>query len=136
MSKTDFDTKLRSFNQTFDSSYFISRSHFEEDGVQNCLLFQPMQKYLKTINSNSIYFKGLSDESVKARYAPNNFFDTSLHYCGSKIRVEFSESSLKQDKITYDHGKEVNIYTVYEISKSYDISSYPHWKIVYSEQLV
>ena len=25
----------------------------------------------------------------------------------------------------YDHGKVVNIYTVYEISRNYDISSYP-----------
>ena len=28
--------------QTFDSSYFKDKSHFEEDGSQNCLVFQPM----------------------------------------------------------------------------------------------
>ena len=39
--------------------------------------------------------------------------------------VEFEGSCLKQDKITYDHGKIVNIYIVYGISKYYDISSYP-----------
>ena len=36
---------------------------------------------------------------------------------GTKIRVKFSESCLKQDKITYTHGKIVNIYIVYEINK-------------------
>ena len=28
--------------KTFDSSYFIGKSHFEEDGVQNYLVFQPL----------------------------------------------------------------------------------------------
>ena len=29
--------------KTFDSSYFIGKSHFEEDGIKNCLVFQPIQ---------------------------------------------------------------------------------------------
>ena len=36
---------------------------------------------------------------------------------GTKIRVRFSGSCLKQDKITYTHGKIVNIYIAYEINK-------------------
>ena len=43
----------------------------------------------------------------------------------SKTRVEFSESCLKRDTITYNHGKIVNIYNFYEISKNYDTSNYP-----------
>ena len=59
MTKTDFDAKLSSFNRkntehkakyllaqnelnklkTFDSSYFIGKSQFEEDGTQNYLVF-------------------------------------------------------------------------------------------------
>ena len=35
------------------------------------------------------------------------------------------EVFLKQDKITYTPGKTVNIYIVYEISKNYNITSYP-----------
>ena len=35
------------------------------------------------------------------------------------------EVVLKQDKITFNHGKIVNIYTVYEINKNYNITSYP-----------
>ena len=32
---------------------------------------------------------------------------------------------MKQNKVTFNHGKVVNIYIVYEISKSIDISNYP-----------
>ena len=63
ITKTDFDAKLSSLNRkitankskhllaenelnqlkTFDSSYFIDKSHFKEDGTQNTLVFQPIQ---------------------------------------------------------------------------------------------
>ena len=46
------------------------------------------------------------------------------HY-GTKARVKFSRICLKQDQATYNHGTIVNIYNVYEISKNYNISSYP-----------
>ena len=39
-------------------------------------------------------------------------------------KVEFTGSCLRQDKITYAHGKIVNIYIVYEISKNCNISLY------------
>ena len=59
MTKTDFDAKLSSLNKkitankskhllveneleklkTFDSSYFIGKSHFEEDVTENNLVF-------------------------------------------------------------------------------------------------
>ena len=39
---------------------------------------------------------------------------------GTKTRVKFRGSCLKQDKITYTHGKIVNIYIVYEINKKYN----------------
>ena len=32
---------------------------------------------------------------------------------------------MKQDSVTFNHGKIVNIYIVYEISKSINISDYP-----------
>ena len=53
----------------FDSSYFIGKSHFEEDGVQNYLVFQPIIRYFKVI-ANTKYIlswqsKGLSDEIIK-----------------------------------------------------------------------
>ena len=67
ITKTDFYAKLSRHNRkitqnkskhllvenelntlkTFDSSYFIGKSHFEEDGVQNYLVFQPINRYFK-----------------------------------------------------------------------------------------
>ena len=32
--------------ETFDSSYFIDKNHFEEDGIQNYLVFQDILKEL------------------------------------------------------------------------------------------
>ena len=37
--------------KTFDSDYFIGKSHFEEDGTQNYLAFQQLSKYFKVITN-------------------------------------------------------------------------------------
>ena len=118
--------------QKFDSSYFRGKSHFEEDGTQNYLLFQPMQKYCKRIASvgsgNYIYFwksKGLSDERINSNTASNHSIAPELSYYGTKTRVEFNGSCLKQDKAAYNHGIILNIYIVYEISQNVNFSSYP-----------
>ena len=76
VTKTDFDAKLSSLNRkitknktdhlivknelnklkTFDYDYFIGKIHFEEDGVQNYFVFQPLNKYSKVItNANTKY---------------------------------------------------------------------------------
>ena len=59
--------------KTFDSSYVIGKSHFEEAGIQNYLVFQPMHRYLKRFvgvgNGNYIYkwqSKGSSDERINS----------------------------------------------------------------------
>ena len=77
---------------------------------------------------NYIYFWksiGLSAEALNSNTASNYKITPELSYYGTKTRVEFNGSCLKQDKVTYNHGKIVNIYIVYEISKNYNISSYP-----------
>ena len=33
--------------KTLDLSYFINKSHFKEDGTQNYLMFQRLNKYFK-----------------------------------------------------------------------------------------
>ena len=33
--------------KTFDSSNFTGKNYFEEDGTQNYLVFQPMDRYFK-----------------------------------------------------------------------------------------
>ena len=67
----------------------------------------------------------MPDERINSITASNYSITPELSYYGSKIRVKFNGSCLKQDKIIYTHGKRVNIYIVYEISKNFNISSYP-----------
>ena len=54
--------------KTFDLSYFIGKSHFEEDGRQNYLVFQPISRYFKIITNtrfiSSWKSKGLPDETI------------------------------------------------------------------------
>ena len=67
----------------------------------------------------------MSDESIKPPTTSNKVLNPSLDYVGTKIRVKFRGDCLKQEKITFNHGKIVNIYIVYEIERSVNISSYP-----------
>ena len=88
-----------------------------------------MYKYFKTINStdNISWWtsKGLSNESIEIPSTYNNFLNPLLNHAGTKIRVKFRESCLKQNAALCNHGTIINIYIVYEISKNYNISSYP-----------
>ena len=45
--------------KTFDASYFIGKSHFEEDGTQNYLVFQPIRRYFKLIAIHCILLYGI-----------------------------------------------------------------------------
>ena len=69
--------------------------------------------------------KGLSDESINPPATSNKMLNPSLDFVGTKARVKFNGDYLKQEKITFNHGKIVNIYIVYEIERSVNISSYP-----------
>ena len=44
---------------------------------------------------------------------------------GNKLKIKFNWSCLRQGKTTFNHGKIVAIYIVYEISKNYNLNSYP-----------
>ena len=142
ITKTDFDAKLSSLNRkitqnkskhllvenelnklkTFDSSYFIGKSHFDEDGTQNYLVFQAINKYFKVI-ANTDYVsswkpKGLSVESIKLPTTSDNSLTLVLNYHGTKTGVKYTGSCLKQPKMSYNHGKIVNIYIVQELGAS------------------
>ena len=94
--KTDFDVKLSSLTRkitankskhllvknelkklkTFVSSYFRGKSHCEEDGTQNYLVFQPIHTYFKVI-TNTKYIskwksKGLPNQGIKPPYTSDN----------------------------------------------------------------
>ena len=61
--------------KTFDSSCLIGKSHFEEDGAQNYLVFQPLNKYFKGIANDCVSSrksKGLSAETIKPPTTSDN----------------------------------------------------------------
>ena len=62
--------------------------------------------------------KGLSFESIKPPATSDNSLNPALKYYGTKTRVKFTGSCLKQSKISYNHEKVVNIYIVYESAAS------------------
>ena len=62
--------------------------------------------------------KRLSAESIKPPATCDNSLNPALSYYGTKTRVKFTASCLKQPKIAYTHGKVVNIYIVYKLSAS------------------
>ena len=108
--------------KTSGSSYFIGKSHFQEDGTQNYLVFQPINKYFKVI-ANTDYVsswrsKGFSAETIKPPTTSDNSLTAAVSYYGTKTSVKYAGSSLTQLKISYTHGKVVNIYIVYELAAS------------------
>ena len=62
--------------------------------------------------------KGLCSESIKPPTTSDNSLTSALIYYGTKTRVKFTGSCLKQSKMSYTHGKVVNIYMVYELGAS------------------
>ena len=82
--------------KVFNSSYFIGISHFEEDGTQNYLVFQRINKYFKVITNtdyiSSWISKGLSAESIKPPATSDNSLTPALSYYGTKTRVKFTGS--------------------------------------------
>ena len=114
ITKIDFDAKLSGLNRIItsnksihllvenklkklrkiDSSYFIGKSHFEEDGAQNYLVFQPMHRYFKIIagigNGSYIYYwqsKELSGERIYSITASNYSVIPFLDYYGTKTSI-------------------------------------------------
>ena len=81
-----------------------------------------MYRYFKMI-TNTDYIsswksKGLSAESIKPPTTSDNSLTPALNYYGTKTRVTFTGSCLKQSKISYNHWKVVNIYIVYKLGAS------------------
>ena len=120
MANTNFDAKLSDLNRkitpnkskhllvenefkklkTFDSRYFRGKGHFEKNGTQNYLVFQPMHRYFKVI-ANTKYIserksRGLSDESIKLPSTSEKSPSPLIDYLGNKIRLKFNAGCLKQ----------------------------------------
>ena len=164
ITKTNFDAKLSSLNRkstqnktkhlfvenelkkvkTFDSSHFRGKSHFEEDGTQNYLVFEPMLRYFKvnTIINVANYIvswksKGLSEETIiPPTTSDNSLAPVLIYYDFGKVKVKFTWSCLKQPKPSITHKNVVNIYIVYELGASSSHNDDPTLKFVYLVQLL
>ena len=66
----------------------------------------------------------MPDEIVNSVTASNYSVTPNLSYYGTKTRVKFDGSSLKQDKVAFNHEKVVNNYIVYEIIRVAKVSKY------------
>ena len=88
--------------KTFDSSYVIGKSHFDEDGTQNYLVFQAIIRHFKVNRiTNTDYVssresKGLSAEAIKPPTISDKILTPELNYYGAKTREKFNKSCLKQ----------------------------------------
>ena len=76
--------------KAFDLSYFIGKSHFEEDGTQNYLVFQPINRYFK-LTANTLYisswkFKRLSAQTIKPPSTSDASLTPLIDYVCNKIR--------------------------------------------------
>ena len=107
-------------------SYFKRKQYFDEGSdKQNNLVFLPMRKYFKlnSVVSVTDYVlswrsKGLSSESIKPPTTSDNSLNPRLSYYGTKVRIQFTKSCLKQSNHIFTHKKVVNIYIVYELAAS------------------
>ena len=88
--------------ETFNSIYFWVKSHFEEDGKQNYLVFQTMNinfKRIVSVGSDSYIcysgYKGLCDEKIISINASSYKVTSQLSYYCTEIKMEFNGSCLK-----------------------------------------
>ena len=84
--------------EELDSGYFCGNTHFEIDGTQNHLVFQPGFTYLKTVANKVTVWKskGLSDESNKPPSTSDNSLNPVIGYIGNvKKLVKFDGDCLK-----------------------------------------
>ena len=145
ITKTDFDAKLSSRNRKItgnktkhfvndnDLIYYRGKQYFDEgSGEQNYLVFLPLRKYFK-LNSVagaadyvlSWQSKGLSNESIKPPTTTNNSLTPELNYYGTKTKIKFTRSCLKQSSHILTHKKVCNFYIVYELAASSSHNSDP-----------
>ena len=79
------ENKFEKF-KSFDLGNFKEKSHFDENGAQHYLVFQPALSYF-TLNSNWITkwrTKGLSNESLEV--VSSNTLTPSVNYYEGKVR--------------------------------------------------
>ena len=125
--------KTKHFLNDNDLSYYRGKQYFDEgSGKQNHLVFLPLRKYFKfnAVAGAADYVlswpsKGLSNESIKPPTTTNNSLTPELNYYGTKTKIKFTRSCLKQSCHIFTHKKVVNIYIVYKLAASSSHNSDP-----------
>ena len=123
ITKPDFDAKLPSLTKKItanktkhflndnDLSYYRGKQYLNEgSGKQNYLVFLPINKYFKlnsVVNAADYVLswqsKGLSNESIKPPTTTNNSLTPELNYYGTKTKIKFTGSCLKQSNHIFTH---------------------------------
>ena len=110
-----------------DDSYFRGKHYFGDDGMQNYFVFHPIYNSFNRVGdstNNTAYVhywqsKGLSNVKINAPGASScNVRAPVLEYEGAGIKLKFNGDLLRQNKVTYNHGKIINIYIFYKLSPS------------------
>ena len=69
--------------------------------------------------------KGLFNESIKLLTTADNSLTPELNYYGTKTKIKFTGSCLKQSSRIFTHKKIANIYIAYELAASSSHTSDP-----------
>ena len=93
--------------KTFASSYYIGKKYFEEIGIPNYLIFQPLHRYFKLNYKNSHFIsswksRGLCDGIIESP-STSNINPILDFYDNGKLRANFIGNYLKQsNNIRYE----------------------------------
>ena len=107
--------------EKIDSSYFKGKSHFEEDGTQNYLVFQGVYKYFEDADvsktlikfyANSWISRGLSNGKISSG---TGFERPFIEYTNTRLKLKLDESMLRQKSST-SIGSTANYYIVYKLT--------------------
>ena len=82
--------------QAFDSSYFLGKNHFDDDGTQNHFKKISNSKHISAWKS-----KGFSDESLKPPGGSYKSLAPVISHINTILRVKFDGSRLNQGKVTF-----------------------------------
>ena len=99
------------------------KSYFNNDGLQNYLVFLPIQKTVTTYSGHQNTIsewdsKGFSNEKFTPPYTANKSLSTKLVWNNYRIRLRFEVSCLKQeDEAPFTPNNVVNLYIVYELDR-------------------
>ena len=97
------------------------KGYFDNDGLENFLVFKPVFSSFKRTGANICTWKSTgvyNDDSVvlTANFSSSGAAPRLKNEHG-KLNVAFSRIFLKQTKVAYNHGTVINIYIVYKLQK-------------------